>query len=135
MGTERWRMFGLVAALLISTGCADHRASWLHDEARRLREMADLLTTVTDTTSYETAKPKLKLLYEGQRKRRDQLFGDRSEQERRKIWEETQSQPGYAEYAAAANRYLQERDRLSRLPEVFRRLAQDLILPSHGLGD
>lgn len=125
-----------VAILLIScVGCGDANSSWICDETKGLNQMADLMAKITDISSYEATKPSLKSLYEAQKKRREQLFSNPSAEKRRKLWEAMQARPDYPKYEEAAKRYQEQRDRLSRLPDVWLRFGRELILPSHNAKD
>lgn len=121
----------LVLLMILSAGCSDPKQSWIRDETQGLNEMADVMSKITDVASYEAAKPKLRSLYDAQRARREKVIDKMNQTEKEAWWEEQKSTPDYPKHQEAANRYLQERNRVMGIPDVGMRLGTEMILPSH----
>jgi len=124
----------LVTLMLLCAGCSDPKKSWIREETQGLNEMTDVMSKITDVASYEAGKPKLKELYEAQRARREKLekeLDKMNQTEKEAFRAELKSTAEYPKLQEAENRYKQERQRLMLMPDVGKRLATEIILPSH----
>ncbi len=107
-----------------SGGCSKSRKAQMREQTKNFNEMADIMNTITDHTSYEAAKSKLKPYYvarfEGQKKLRDkekQMTPGEKEREAKEI-EELKTDPEYEKSRQAIKRYAHELARITTMPEI-----------------
>jgi hypothetical protein len=113
---------GLLAGV---NGCGDNLESLVREDIRILNDAADEMHTIKDESSAAEARPKLRAI--NQRWRANHASGQRTEQERRRLYDE------YGiELETASRRCKMERERLARLPSALAALKElDDIKPEN----
>jgi hypothetical protein len=96
----------------------------MREQTKIYNEMADIMSTITDRASYETAKSKLKPHYvarfERQKKLREQedKMSPAEKERAAKEEEELKADPEYEESKQARHRYAAEFVRITSIPEI-----------------
>ena len=130
MNARQAPIVGIAFLAAACAGCTDAKTSWLRDQTKSFNDMADAMATISDVPSYEAAKPKLKRLIDADGERRKKFLARLSAEERKTWREDLKASPEIGKYDEALKRYLKERDHLADIPDVRKRLADELKMLS-----